>query len=175
MGRRGPPKTPTAIKDVRGTRRADREPRNEPKPPAGAPECPRYLGPVARAAWKHWQPILSEMGVLTVADRSILELTCQAYAQYRQGSKIIETDGPVVTFETEKGKGVRANPAVSFTADAWRRTIVGLRELGLTPAARARVEADPLLPPGTPPPRPVTPSRIPAASTGKGDEFFPGN
>lgn len=176
MGRRGPPPKPTALKNLHGTRRADREPRNEPVPPPGRPTCPRHLGPVARAAWKHWEPILLDMGTLTVADRSMLELTCSAYAEYRRGAEVLAKKGPVVTFTSGKGRQVRANPAAGVAADAWRRTVVGLRELGLTPAARARVEADPLLPPGTPPPPEAgPPSRLPRNLHDPGDEFFPEN
>jgi phage terminase small subunit len=151
-----PARKPTALKVLSGTLRPSRVNVNEPQPPPGAkppPWLPR--GGPARKAWNRLAPELTAVGVLKSTDADALALVCMAMAEYQEAI----TD-PV---------GWRRSDAAA------KRLAVLLRDFGLTPATRGRVEAvqlpanDPLaewMASGTvtlpPPPRPRKPAK-PAA------------
>ena len=102
--------------------------------------------------WRRLVPVLAELRVLTVADLAALELTCSAWADMAEAQAAIDAAGGAwyTTINDAGSEMVRAHPALSERADAWRRFKVGLVEFGLTPAARAKVApaeagaADPL-------------------------------
>ena len=102
--------------------------------------------------WRRLVPVLAELRVLTVADLAALELTCSAWADMAEAQALIDAAGGAwyTTINDAGSEMVRAHPALSERADAWRRFKVGLVEFGLTPAARAKVApaeaeaADPL-------------------------------
>jgi phage terminase small subunit len=77
MGKRGPAKTPTAIKIARGTRRA--VPANEPQPPTTGVVMPAHLGDVAAARWRQLLPMLQSVRVMTQADIEALARYCDTY------------------------------------------------------------------------------------------------
>jgi phage terminase small subunit len=120
--------TPTAIKKLSGN--AGRRPmnENEPKPPMGAPPCPAWLVGDALDEWNRVTPALALMGVLTQVDHSVLIGHCVTYGE------IVAT--------VKAGEPLKAALLGQMRAYAV--------ELGLTPAARAKLTI-------TPPP--------------KGDEF----
>ena len=78
MGRRGPPRKPTALKVMQGTARLDRTPANEPKPD-GTPEPPDFLTAEARVEWDRLASGMEAIGLLTTADRAIFAGYCQAW------------------------------------------------------------------------------------------------
>lgn len=137
MGRRGPPPKPTHLKLLEGTFRKDRAPKREPKPPKGHPACPAGLGRAAKAEWRRVIPILDEMGILSKADRSVIAAYCQAWQRWLEFEKAIDEHGS--TFVTDKGY-VCQRPEVAMAKNqaALLRALAG--ELGLSPAARSRVE-----------------------------------
>jgi P27 family predicted phage terminase small subunit len=85
------------------------------------------------------------MGVLTTADKTGLALLCEALAEYLEARQVI-ADAGALTYESETKQGgvmIRAHPAAALASDAFRRAVAVAKEFGLTPAARARVEAEP--------------------------------
>jgi phage terminase small subunit len=142
---------PTAIKLLEGTYRPDRANPAEPRPAPGAkppPWLPRD-GP-ARAAWRRLARVLTATRVLTVADAEALALGCMALAEY------LAARGDV--------NGWRRADA------AWKRYAAVLRDFGMTPSARTRVAAVPIVehdplaewmarPTGSPPPPAPPPKR----------------
>ena len=168
MGRRGPPPLPREVKELRGTLRKHREARMPVRAPPGDPLMPRHLGPIARAKWKELLPQLRDRGTLSLADRTSLEMLCSAYEEYREAAAAIRKDGgPRVVLTISRGRGknkkevrvIKAHPAAATRADAWRRYMVAMREFGLSPAARSRVDGGiPPTPPGaSAPPAPSPP------------------
>lgn len=113
--------TPTAMKKLSGN--AGRRPMNEhePKPPPGAPDCPPWLVGDARDEWDRITPALALMGVLTQVDHSVLIGHCVTYGEIVQTVKLGE-------------------PLKAALLGQMRAYAV---ELGLTPAARAKLSIAP--------------------------------
>lgn len=113
--------TPTAIKKLSGN--AGRRPMtaNEPMPPTGSPACPAWLTGDALEEWKRIVPALDLMGVLTKVDHSILIGHCVTYGEIAATAK--------------SGEPLKAALLGQMRAYA--------AELGLTPAARAKLSIAP--------------------------------
>jgi phage terminase small subunit len=126
-----PPK-PTALKFAQGTWRRDRANPNEPQLEAltESPAPPAWLtGALRRRLWRELSAATIALRVLTSADVDMLALTVDALGSYVEA---------------------RDEPGAWRRADAARKAaLTGLREFGLTPAARTRVRA---VPPVTPHP-----------------------
>lgn len=117
----GPKPAPTALKKLAGNpgKRALNE--REPKPTTGAPACPDWMPAEGRAQWERVVPELDRLKMLTTVDSAVLEAFCAVYAEF-VGS-------------------VRAGEPIKASLIAQMRFYAG--ELGLTPAARARLAAPP--------------------------------
>jgi len=92
--------------------------------------------------WRRLCAACVSLGVLTVADRSIVELAAHAYATFIRATRVLMASGN--TYETKNRAGekvIKARPEAAIASDAWRRYRAAICELGLTPAARTRVEA----------------------------------
>ena len=144
----GRPKTPTQLKVVRGTTRADRANKREPKVNEPLPvDPPEWVSPEAVPWWGRVRTLLTDMKVATAADPIAVGLLCDALAEYVKARTAYLADG--MTYETTGKSGdtmIRAHPAVGIAADAWRRAKLMATEFGLTPASRAKVsvnDADP--------------------------------
>ncbi|OQC42290.1 MAG: Phage terminase, small subunit [Acidobacteria bacterium ADurb.Bin051] len=142
---------PTALRLVRGNPGKRKIPKHEPRPRVVNPAPPKGLRKDAAAQWRKLAPILARLRVLTEADLAALELTCNAWADYAEAAAFVKAEGAWYRTTTDTGgELVRANPALTERADAWRRFRLGLVEFGLTPASRSKVaalpaeEADPL-------------------------------
>ena len=133
MGKRGPPKTPTAVLAARGSWRADTR-KDEPKFAASDPSPPACLDKVAREKWAELFPQLTEAGVFTRGDRDSLAILCDTFSQWRRCKKVLEKEGDV--YQGSK----RAEVAI---VEKCRETMLRyLREFGLTPASRSNVHAE---------------------------------
>jgi P27 family predicted phage terminase small subunit len=138
----GPPPKPTALRVVQGN--PGRRPfnRREPTPPPGRPACPDWLPRTAKHAWRELCDLLDEMGLLSQADRRALELLVAAYAEWRQATADVKSEGAWYQTTSTTGAVVyRAHPATAIASDAYRRIRSMLIEFGLTPAARSKVNA----------------------------------
>lgn len=148
------PPTPTALKVLQGTYRADRHGGQEPQPALEHPDCPELLTGEARALWEHLAPRLYRLGLLTELDAPALAATCSAYGRWHTAEKHLAEQGDVV--KSPSGYPI-INPYLSISKAAWKQYRDGLQEFGLSPAARTRLH--------------VTPPTAPNAK----DRFFPGN
>jgi len=125
---------PTHLKVVAGNPGKRPLPENEPQPAKGIPKCPSYMPATAKHAWREVCQLLSDMGVLTLADKMALELLVGAYAEYRKAAQHVYKHG----FDSAGRVGGR-NAAACQLSDAWKRIRAMLIEFGLTPAARSRI------------------------------------
>lgn len=109
--------TPTAMKKLAGN--PGKRPMNdaEPMPAGGAPACPEWLTGDALKEWKRIVPELDRLGVLTAVDGAVLEAHCLTYGE------IVAT--------VKAGEPLKAALLGQMRAYA--------AELGLTPAARAKL------------------------------------
>lgn len=133
MGRRGPMRKPTELRVLEGRVQHRALPKGEPKPRIGAPVCPRWLDPAARAEWhlivNEWAR--SAPKLITRVDGGVLENYCQARARWMQA----ETD---IAVDLAKGLPLdRSKVLISAKYSAQVRAFS--ETLGLSPAARARL------------------------------------
>lgn len=132
--------TPSHLKVVRGTKRADRGAKNEPTPDRARPSAPSDMSDRGREAWGYVVAVLDRMGVLTEADAMAVELMCEARADWLSArDEIIASGGE--TYTTEGGL-IKAHPAVAMRNDAARRLQSLLAEFGMTPSSRSKVNAN---------------------------------
>lgn len=141
MGKRGPRKKPTALKELEGTYRPDRSPKNEAKPekimPARPPAITRDRD--ARKIWDEYAPRLLRLGLLTELDPSMLEGLCMAYSKAVKADRAIAKHGVVMKTEF----GLKSNPAVQQSRAAWAEFRRFAAEFGMSPSARTSVEVEP--------------------------------
>jgi P27 family predicted phage terminase small subunit len=116
---------------------------SEPKPAAGVPPTPAALSPAAVAIWDDTIAILARVpGLLTVADGATVELFVRTLARYRELEAFVEAHGPVLVMRDDTGAVRYAQPCPQASLAA--KLLPQLRglaaELGLNPAARARID-----------------------------------
>lgn len=109
--------TPTALKKLAGNPGKRPYNKHEIEPTVGAPTCPEWLLGESRDEWNRIVPELDRLGVLTCVDNSILVGHCSTY-------------GEIVTC-------IKAGEPLKAALLAQMRAYAG--ELGLTPAARAKL------------------------------------
>lgn len=113
--------TPTALKIIRGNPGKRAINGKEPKPPIAALICPDHLSPIAAQEWARIVPVLVGLGLATTADRSVLIAYCELHAE-------------MVERSTQR-KELRTASIAQLRAC--------MVELGLTPAARAKMTIQP--------------------------------
>lgn len=137
MGIRGPAPKPTAVKILQGKPGHRPLPANEPRPATGRlPSAPRFLGDEARKEWKRLAPRLHAVGLLTEADHDALALYCETWAMWKRAEEQVRRKGEVV--KTTNGNVIQ-NPYLAIANRAKRDALLLLREFGMTPSARSRV------------------------------------
>jgi P27 family predicted phage terminase small subunit len=135
---RGRKPVPTPLKLLRGN--PGKRPINgrEPRPRAGAPACPPHLDAEAKAEWARVAPELEVCGVLTHLDRAALAAYCSAWSQVVTLEQKVQQFGEVL-MNAAKGTAYRSPYAIAL-ASARRQMLSFMSELGLTPAARSRIQ-----------------------------------
>jgi len=138
----GPPKTPTAIRLLRGNPSKEKVRTNEPKPADGRPAVPPALSPAASLIWTETVELLADVpGLLTVADGATVELFSRTLARYRECEAFVEAHGSVVVLRDDKGevRSAQIAPQASLAAKLLPQLRGLAAELGLNPSARARI------------------------------------
>ncbi len=141
MGRRGPRPVPLEIQRLKGTARADRTPKSAPKFAKASAEPPSWLTGDALATWNAIAPSLRSQGLLRRPDVPLFTTLCITAARV----KALEKKTDQVGLDRAIARGYRK---AATQERGLLRALVS--EFGMSPAARARVEADP--PPGRRPP-----------------------
>jgi len=133
---------PTEIKRQRGTLRDDRTNPNEPQSPLAIPPVPTWLSEEGQKSFVELSTLLHDMSVLTQADEVSLTLLCDAYGDYKQAKEVINTLGPTQDVTSREGhtKSIQ-RPEVVIANQAFTRVFQLLKEFGLTPSSRAKVNA----------------------------------
>jgi len=133
---------PTEIKKQRGTLRADRTNPNEPQLPSMIPPPPTWLNEQGQKAFVELSMLLHDMSVLTQADSMALELLCDAYSEYKLAKEVVNTLGATQDVVSREGhvKSIM-RPEVQIANQSFVRVFQMLKEFGLTPSSRAKVNA----------------------------------
>lgn len=128
--------TPTMIKIANGN--PGRRPLNtrEPQPADALPKCPAHFDEIASAEWKRVIKVMGHLKVWTAADVGVLEEYCTWYSMHRLAWLGLQ-DG--LTYEMPNGQRI-PKPEVRIMATAAQRLHAAAIELGMTPAARSKVQ-----------------------------------
>ena len=134
---RGPAPTPTHILELRGSRLPGRR-GNEPKPLIEVPDCPEWLGEIARIEWDRLMPILLEQKLISKMYSGALASLCAAYSRMVEAQQLIDVNG--FTYVTDKGAIVK-RPEVTIMEKAQTLYLQFMQQFGLSPSSGVRVTA----------------------------------
>jgi P27 family predicted phage terminase small subunit len=141
MGLRGKPPKPTVIEIAEGRPGHRPLPRGEPKPAPITPEeamtPPEHLTEGGKHWWLYYAPLLLGLKVLTEADLIALEGLATATAERIEQEVKLATAGPL--YKTGTGY-IIISPLFSVVDRLRDRELKLLREFGMTPASRTRVQ-----------------------------------
>lgn len=98
--------------------------------------CPKWLDKEAQTEWKRVIEELGENTELKTVDLKALEGYCQSYSKWVSCEKVMQKEG--YTFKTPNGY-IQQRPEVSISKQALADMRAFQKELGLTPAARSRM------------------------------------
>ena len=133
---------PTELKNQRVTLRKDRVNENEPKLPCVIPPIPTWLSEDGQKAFAELSTLLHDMAVLTQADELALTLLCDAYSEYKKAKEVVnELAATVEVMSREGNSKPTIRPEVQIANQAFVRVFQLLKEFGLTPSSRAKVNA----------------------------------
>lgn len=133
---------PTELKKQRGTLRKDRMNENEPKLPSVIPPIPTWLSEDGQKAFSELSTLLHDMSVLTQADELALTLLCDAYSEYKRAKEIVNELGATMEVTSREGNTKSViRPEVQIANQSFVRVFQLLKEFGLTPSSRAKVNA----------------------------------
>ena len=134
---RGRKPKPTCIRVLEGNpgKRALND--REPTPPQGTPDCPNYLDDEAKAEWFRTAKVLSDMGLLSLADRTALAAYCVVYSRWLKAEEQVKKFGSIVK-SPEKGFPMKS-PYLSVADQALDAMHKFMVEFGLTPSSRSRI------------------------------------
>ena len=138
---RGRKPKPTFLKVLDGN--PGRRPLNdrEPEPAQGIPVRPDWLDAEAQAEWDRVAQELSDMGLLTLADRAALCAYCTAWSRWVEAEAMVKKFGMIVK-SPEKGFPMKS-PYLSIADQALETMRKLMVEFGLTPSSRSRIRVPP--------------------------------
>jgi P27 family predicted phage terminase small subunit len=106
-------------------------------PLAALPRCPPHLSRVAQKEWRRLASPMFDAGVLTLADRAALAAYCQAWGRWVEAEEKLRTTPSLI--KTPSGH-VQQSPLISVANKQLELMGKYMAELGLTPAARRRLD-----------------------------------
>lgn len=140
----GRPRTPTALKDLRRTARADRANAAEPRSdPVTILEPIRGLSVNERRAWVELSALVNPTRVATAADLTAFRLMVEAVGVLADlRASLRKAKGALVyTERTKSGPQLRQRPEIALIEKYQKLAMYHLARWGLTPADRSRVSA----------------------------------
>jgi P27 family predicted phage terminase small subunit len=142
---RGRKKTPTVLKEMMGTARADRLVDNEMTADLvlQLPEAPEFLSEIGTKEWYKITSQLFNLKMLHEVDLSLILAYCNEMATYIECEIKLKEIGRVDTFKNTNGDIVRtqAKPYVKMKNDALNNALKLAANFGITPSARANISA----------------------------------
>lgn len=126
---------------LRGETRPSRINREEPQPADNLPLPPADLDPAAVAVWERVLREFGHTGVIKASDTDVMRLYAETVVRYEEASRLLSRSGPLVKGR-HPGEFVK-NPLVQVTRDYGTLMLQLAGSLGLTPASRTSLKADP--------------------------------
>ena len=137
MGRRGPPANPNSVRYQDRRRKPKQTLASVPASRFGKAVMPKLLKGSARQFWTEHAPALEARGLLTSLDETAFASVCVAYSHMKEASEILQRDGEIIF--SPRGKP-RQHPAGRIHATMQRHLLWGLKQFGMTPASRERLD-----------------------------------
>lgn len=137
MGSRGPIKKPASHRRAEGKDVKPSEASEPVKAPRGSPPMPAGLNRRAQAAWRQLASELSALGLLARTDGAQLEAAASLIARAREARTRVNRDGLFTHGSTGQ---LREHPGVKIERDSWAQARQLLEAMGLSPAARLRMQ-----------------------------------
>lgn len=149
MGKRGPRKTPTVLRILKGNPSQENLKaleKTEPKSPVSGIEPPADLQGLALEKWRESVPMLSVMRVWGESERETWARYCRLHALWHECYEVVSKQGQ--TYEKPSGV-IAARPETSLLIQYGTQLVRLECEFGLTPASRSGatvhdVESDPM-------------------------------
>ncbi len=139
MGRRGPPKKPTKLKEAQKQRKRDM-PKGEIFPQLARDARPKFeLSARGNEIFVEVSKILGPLKLHTEADTYLLVRYCDIFDQWlRYRDELIK--GPAIAeYVTQNGFSQKPNPALKPYLELHREMLSIEKQFGMTPAARASI------------------------------------
>lgn len=158
MGRRGPPKTPTALKILQGVPSGVRKlTKGEPKPELLTGAQPlAEMSADGQKLWSEIVPKLEELGLFSVLDQQPFRRYCELLARWGKAQRKLNETGqthvPIFHEQTPEERAAGLKPRLRYLQELpesieFRRLTPMLLKLeqqfGMTPAARAAISVLP--------------------------------
>jgi len=135
----GRKKQPSNMKVLKGTDQPCRMNPDEAEPDLAIPSPPDHLSQDASVEWGRISQELYQLGLLSRIDRAALAAYCQAYGRWVDAErKLAQSD---MLIKTKDGNIIQS-PLVSIANKSLELMRKYLIEFGMTPSARARVQAN---------------------------------
>lgn len=143
MGRRGPPRTPTKILELRDSTQVWKRKR-EPRPVAEKPPCPAWLDAEARKLWRTITPELARIGLLARIDQNALARYCHLWVRWRAEEMRLTAEGmDIVTYNADgQLMSIQPSPAVARSLNLADKLLKLEQHFGMTPSARASLRVE---------------------------------
>ncbi|QGP57438.1 putative phage terminase, small subunit, P27 family (plasmid) [Piscirickettsia salmonis] len=133
---------PTRLKKITGNAGKRKLNEHEPELMEGRAICPSYLKAEKAKAFRFVVDCLENMQIKTAAFQFILESFAFSYGEWRTMSDIVDQQGATFETTTQAGETMyRSRPEVAQRNEAWKQVKASLSELGLTPTAISRLNA----------------------------------
>jgi len=142
---KGRKKTPTVLKEMQGTLRADRVLENEMIVDlvSELPEAPDLLSTIGVEEWYKVTSQLFNLKMLHHIDLRLIESYCNEMALYIECETELRKKGRIDIFKNTNGDVLRsqANPLVKIKNDALANSLKISALFGISPVARANISA----------------------------------
>ena len=142
MGK-GRKKTPTKIKELRGTKRSDRVLENQMVVAVGEkiPSPPKWLSEIGKQEWKKVCCELFGKQMLHHIDLRLIESYCNSIALHIETEMLLREKGRIQAFKNSDGtlKHTQAVPYQKIANDALDRALKIATQFGLTPSSRSGI------------------------------------
>jgi P27 family predicted phage terminase small subunit len=115
---------------------AAREGTEEPSALEGVPQCPKDLDEVGKKKWKQIVKLLTAMGIITKADKDMMELYCIAHSRRQSAQAMVRKFGDILK---SKQGGLYRSPYLDVVNHASKEMQKLAKSLGLDPMSRKKL------------------------------------
>ncbi len=144
MAKRGRKPLPANVHMLHGnpSKLAESELTDAIDPPVEIPGCPPHLLAGAKREWKRITPLLEELGLISHLDRTVLAVYCQAYARWEDVEREIKAQGDKGLQDMTPSGYRQMSVLLQISNRMSEQLFRCMRELGLSPSARAGLRAN---------------------------------